>query len=549
LVAAACWRTTIGLDLGDGTHVIGLAIRVAQGDRPLADEMNLQVLGSLPSVPFTWLWLHVVGTEGIVLASRLFYVLFATACAVVAWRALSPHFGSAVPAVAVMAAAIPAPYNLTVVSYNTTPASLLLVAASSGCAAVLARSRLWAVVSGVTAVLAAVAYPVMGVAALFTVVLVLMLSRSRVVIVPCLAGAAVVVGAVWVWLACAVGLGAVRSTIDFTNAYQAQRIGHATRLNNALEFMGATMTSPLVLVALGLALVAALPMLSPGWRAGSLAVVPLLVAAQAVREVPHGFSVPTAGMTTGVLALVLVLLLLVPTAVWSIQFRAVPPIGGGTLLAVAVLPALAQVPLVAAMTSSSPQWGAVAAATAAPLAAVLVTAGLMWRSCSRALWLSAGVSVVVILLAAHSVQPYRDLAPWHLRARAAEGPLAGIQTTREHLREAKDVEEAVASCRRPGESLLAYGIPAAYVFGQGPIDTNILWLGAFGSVNEAGVRWIERTGREPTCVVIARSYLRLARQDWASPTGRDPLLRWMSTHYRAVEQPVERIVVLRRIDG
>ena len=42
-------RARFGLDLGDGTHAVELAMRLARGDLPFRDEMNLQVLGAWPA--------------------------------------------------------------------------------------------------------------------------------------------------------------------------------------------------------------------------------------------------------------------------------------------------------------------------------------------------------------------------------------------------------------------------------------------------------------------------------------------------------------------
>jgi hypothetical protein len=217
------------------------------------------------------------------------------------------------------------------------------------------------------------------------------------------------------------------------------------------------------------------------------------------------------------------------------------------LLVLGVVPALAQVPVIAALSSSSPAWGAIAVATAPALAAVLLVCGSLLRQASRAIWAFGATALVVVLFATHAIQPYRNAAPWDLTAEAHSGPALGIRTTPDRLAWAAGTQAAVASCQRPGEGLLAYGVPAAYVFANGPMDTNILWLGAFGKANQAGVSWIERTHREPTCVIIATAYLRFAHQTWNAPQGRDPLLRWMSSRYREFDQPGLSYVVLRRL--
>ena len=81
------WRVRLGADVGDGTHVVALAMRMAQGDVVLRDEMNLQALGSLVAVPFVWVWLEVVGVGSIVLASRVFYLVLASMAGLVCYRA------------------------------------------------------------------------------------------------------------------------------------------------------------------------------------------------------------------------------------------------------------------------------------------------------------------------------------------------------------------------------------------------------------------------------------------------------------------------------
>src|SRR5690606_13633620 len=81
------WRAMLGLDMSDEAHVVALARRVATGAVPFRDEMNIQMLGSLPAVPFTWLWLNVVGTDGLVVASRVFFLVLCAGTLVIASRA------------------------------------------------------------------------------------------------------------------------------------------------------------------------------------------------------------------------------------------------------------------------------------------------------------------------------------------------------------------------------------------------------------------------------------------------------------------------------
>ena len=587
LVAAGSWRASVGLDHGDGSHAVGLGMRLAQGDLPMADEMNFQVLGALPAVPFVWLWLHLVGNEGVILASRLGFVLFAAIVGWASWRALRPMVGPAVAAGAVVAALIPAPYNLTTISYNTSPNLLLLLAATAGARAGHSTDGRWAAGAGVAAVFAALCNPVTAPAAGLTLVLVMLLSRRRQVLVGCGLGAAASAALVATWLTVVVGVEHVRETLDFTTAYQEQRISHSMRLQNAWEFYASTFSSTPVLIAAAIAVLASLPPLAIRLRALAVAVVPLVLATTAVRELPEGSQaeVPAAGMTSGVLALVLVVVLLLPAAVWAVQMRgarrpvsgtdgvdrvepvdrgdptmvggastgdAAPlpgfrPAGLGALLVVAVLPMAVQAPLISSLTSSSPQWGAVAGTMAPALCAVLVATGSLARTASAGWWVVAAVTSTAVLFTTHTIQPFRDQAPWRLADRVDSGAAAGILTSDEMRRSSKQVEEAVENCQRDGDGLLAYGFPAAFVFADGPMDTNILWLGAFRGANQAAVDWIERTGREPMCIVVSTVYLDLAGPDSVSRGASDPLLRWIDPRYRVVSQPVPELLVMRRL--
>ena len=75
----------------------------------------------------------------------------------------------------------------------------------------------------------------------------------------------------------------------------------------------------------------------------------------------------------------------------------------------------------------------------------------------------------------------------------------------------------------------------------------ILWLGAFRGANQAAVDWIERTGREPACLLLSTAYLDFAGPDPASRTASDPLLRWIEPRYEVVPQPFPEFLVMRRL--
>src|SRR5919106_1471070 len=84
----AAWWSTLGASLSDDGHNIALAWRMSLGDAPFVDEMNLRATGSLLAVPFTWLWIQLMGMTGLVLASRLLFVAVAFGAGILVSRAL-----------------------------------------------------------------------------------------------------------------------------------------------------------------------------------------------------------------------------------------------------------------------------------------------------------------------------------------------------------------------------------------------------------------------------------------------------------------------------
>ncbi|GAA5027796.1 hypothetical protein GCM10023258_22840 [Terrabacter aeriphilus] len=121
-------RATLGIDFGDSAHAVELAVRTARGDVPFRDELNMQVLGSWPAVPVVWVWLHAIGIDGIVLASRLSFVAVVALVVGVCRRAVARYVGRGTAAAALVAAVITTACNQQVLSYNTTPGLLDLLA-------------------------------------------------------------------------------------------------------------------------------------------------------------------------------------------------------------------------------------------------------------------------------------------------------------------------------------------------------------------------------------------------------------------------------------
>lgn len=550
-------RARFGLDLGDGTHAVELAMRLARGDLPFRDEMNLQVLGAWPAVPFVWVWLHAVGLEGIVLASRVYFVVLAVAVAGLAWVAVRGFLGRWVAGLAALTAVVPMAYNLQLVGYNTTPALLFLVGASSAAGAIARGSLGWGVLGGAAAVLGAVSHPVTTPAAVALLVVSLVLARRRVragLLAAAAAATSVVVGlAVLVW-----GIDHVRETLAFTTGYQRDGVDRLGRLDTWLSYLGGELGRPAVLVALALGVAAAGAL----WR-GSRLGGPVLLAAVAITTA-HGLTrgASTATYTIGswlspVMALVLSLVLLPSALVAAACLRGMP----ARLLVIGVTPGLVGAPVVAAFTASSPRWGAVGACLAPAVLAVSACAltglvrlggpgGAQQRGepagTARTL-VAAGVGLLVLgsLVAAHTATSFRDAPLGRLDAAAPSGAYAGLLTSQRRADEVAGAQAALRSCARPGSTVLAIGYPAAYLMGDVEFASPVTWLGDFGASTSHIVRWLDARDVVPDCVVHPSRW-------WAPerPGGSvvDPLRDWVGDRYHETTS-TSQLVVLGRNPG
>jgi len=566
VVAVAIARARYGVDLSDSSHAVELALRLAQGDVPFRDEMNVQALGAWPAVPFVWAWEHVVGLDGLVLASRVWFVLVCAGVGTVGWRAIAPAFGRGTSACALAVALLPAAYNQQVVSYNTTPALMYLLAVCCGLGATVRCvrcARPYAVSAGAATALGAVSHPVTAPAAVaLLVVLVGLLWRLDVASwrsgasaggrrsgvlglvsarpgVLAVAAGALVVGVVVGLLALAVwGPADISATMAFTDAYQATRPSRWDRLGRWTSQVGTALASPWVLLAVPLAVLAAVP----AARRLKVPLVLLAVAAITVQALQSGVVSTTYAVLswlTPLLGTVLVVVLLPVLVVLAARAR-------GPVARLAVLgltPTLLGMPLLAAFTSSGPVWGATGAVLAPGLLAVTVAA-LVHVGTRPAKAAVAGL-LLASLGTVHALNSYRDGPPSALVADAPGGAFAGLRTTEQHRAELEADQQAVQSCARRGDGALDYIHPAAFLYADLRFDTPIVWMDFFGTTSQDVLDWMQRTGRVPECVVAARDF-------WPGyghhpyVDDADPLRDWVVAHYRVVSQ-TSQIVVLRRV--
>lgn len=544
VLAFAVWRATIGVDFGDGTHVVALAMRMAQGDQPLADELNLQVLGSVVAVPFTWVWLHLVGVEGIVLASRLFYLAVAAGAGVLAYRALRTGF-EAVPAfVAATLMVLPTPYSLMVVSYNTMPVLGLAVASCAGFAALHTGSRRWALLVGVALAVTVLSHPAALPPAVVLAVVLLLMAPAGPVRRGLLTGGLGASALVLLWVVVGPGPGAVLDTVRYTGEYQADRPGPLTRLGVSARMHAEGLFAWRNLPALLLAALAAAPRVPLRGRAllAAAAVIALAVAVVvgALREAPDELLLgPVASAFMVLSAVVLLPFVLGTRSGGDLRLSRILLLTGPTAVVGFVSLSLT--------SSASGKWG-VAAAPVQPFVGAVVLVILVALAARRTQTLAVLVAgaLVISLAAVHTMRTYRNNQPWRLADRVAAGPLAGLLTSEAYLQDDCKLRATVRDWVDEDGSVFFWARSSGYAYSTARMDSHNLWLADFGAAHEWGVRWMTEHDRWPDVAVIHLGSLQGAG-GWEAVIQRDPVLARFDRDYG---EPTETngYLVLRR-DG
>jgi hypothetical protein len=480
-----------------------------------------------------------VGLDGIVLASRFWYLLVAGAAGYLAYRALRVRLPPVAAATGVAVALVPTPYNLLLISYNTVPALALLVATSAAFAVIAVGSTRWAMVCGAALVVAVFSHIAVAPGALLTLVLVVALARvsghgraARAALGAAVVGGVVVVG----WMLVRVGIGAVVDTYRYTTDYQSLRPSPLTRLRGFVRDYAETLFhwSYLPLGALVVAAVA------PGRRVvqvlATLA-IPLAAAVPSAAVAIWGDD-ETVGVTIGTYATITALALAAPVTAWAMR-GARPWI---RLLVLLTLPlAVVNVAFMAMTTSASPYFGTsvgpivpflgTAAAAMVLMAEELGTGGRVAeeqaspRGSRRGAHVSrvAAAMVVVVFAGVQFLHSFRTGEPWDATTRVDSGPNAGLSTTASLAHTDAEINRVVASHVGPDDSVLYYALPSGYLASDAPMDTNILWLGRFRAANQETLDWMERTDRHPTVVMVPAGVVEGAG-GWEGLAGEDPLI-------------------------
>ena len=542
LVLVLAWRLTLGASSDDDGHVVTLALRLSRGDTALGDEMNLQATGALLAVPFVWVWDHTVGTTGIVLASRVWFVVVAAVVAVLTSRALRTRYAAGPAAVATVAALLGLPYQLPLVSYSSVPVLALVLAAASGVALRETRSAAWAGVLGVSTAMGTVASPQLAPAfalALVAGVVRVRGARPRVVALASCAGLLAVATA---WVVLAAGAGPVADTMHYLLAVRAdglsplERVGRAVGTYEGLRF-------PLYWPLLGCIGLTAVGCIRRDWRAlrvgasgAALAWCTAVTVAAALGLLPQLWF----GNTVAALETLLVLTLLLPVLAelrWSYR-----PGDAGDLVAAAA-PGLVAATVIAATTNSGPAYSVHGAA----LGGLLLVLVVQWSTAVRrlvgvrarrgavparaasALAVLPAVAMALALLAL----PFDEPSSVRVDTRITTGPWAGLVTTSDRAARLTALSSTVDEVTRGGRPVLVLGASGGYLAANGPMATPSVWLDDHGAANRWAVDWYHRTGRVPDVVVVTEAGDARAggAPAWAA---RDPLRAWVATAYRVV---------------
>lgn len=542
LAIFACLWSTLGADLSDDGHNIALVWRLSLGDAPFADEMNTQALGSLLAVPFVWVWTHLFGTSGLVLASRLFFVAVAFGAGFVAYKALRTTLRPVTAAIAVAAPLMALPYHLGQVSYNTMPIIGLVVGTAAGSAAVLTQNRRWAFVCGAATALGVLAFPLVAVGGAILLLAVVALSRRWEVISFLVAGGLSISIPFILWILIGIGLSAVQETLQFTLDYQEVRLPVGERARLAVEAYSSNLGLAKYWPMWAAAFVAAIPTFHRTMRATAAAAIPGLAAIPSIDAVINGQSEVAFGRLAGIYAMGLSLALFVPVIVWVVQQRRHDL---GILLALTVPVAIPQVPLIASMTSSGVAWGVHVIGVCSLLMALVVAWCEMVAEWVPRLQPIIVTSVVIVIGTLLVLKPFKDPFPWQLTTRITTGPFAGILTDSNGATRIDETVDAAERWVMPGDGVLLYGLAGDYLLTRGRPVTNIMWLGDFGAVNQSTLDYFARSGRTPDVVFVNRGLVE-AKGGYDALARQDPLIAYIVMNYHIVDPQASITTVFRR---
>lgn len=537
-VGILAYRSSLGLSSADDSHYAAITLRLAQGGRPLADEMTLQVFGFLLGVPFAKAWLALVGVDGFVLALRLHYVAIGSIASFAMWRTLRPVFGGTA-ALAVMALLVAPPYNLLALSYNTIAIFGYALAVVLGVRALERRTTAAAALAGVCAAVAAVSYPPLAVGGAVLVVTFLGLAKDRRLGFAIVSGAAGVGVVSAAWLLAQVSIDEIDTALAYSRAVWADVLPVTARLRIFARDLSKSLFRLSLVPMWSLAIFAALPVARRRMRVLALAGLPLAAALPALWYLVAHDGDRLFGVLGAATLVIVTFGAVVPIVCLAWRAR------DAVLMRAIMLAAPASIVnfVIVAVSTSSGWQRAVSFTGLAPLAVVLLV-GWAWIIADE-LGVVAGrlasVGLVVILTVMLFGTVFKDGRPSELTARFSDGVLCGIATTPERAAEVGEMQAQGDRWVGDGDSVLVIGAALGYLTSGGTIHTNAVWAPA-GGAGRFTERYLESHGALPDVVFVSTRRLLTASE---AAFEDDPLLAWVAANYRLAEEGDIQTVFVR----
>lgn len=544
LLAFAAYRARLGVSFYDDSHYVAVSLRIANGARPIADEMSLQSLGFLVPAAFAWLWTHTVGMTGLVLAFRLLYVALAAGVGAVVYWALRASFRPAVAGLAALVPLVCPPFNLLAPSYNTMAMLGFMIAFALSLAAWRGEGRAAPPFAGAAMALMSVSYPPLTIAAITLFATLVWTSRDWRLAKWVALGAAVTLALVVAPLVPLVGLADLQRSL----AYAASNVHGFTSPLGKLGFAAG---------AVGLALV--VPGLIPLW---------LLAVASCVRRLPKEarlavlLALPAAATIPGLLWLAsasrralfgntaaswlitFTIAAAVPVALWA---RREDKTDIRRLLRLAVPCSVVGFTIVSYSTDAS-LVRAVSVIGIVPLGMVVLLGwATMVEGLGGALALTAGwLLVVVSAIALLFTTTVDDRRPLMLHSGVNYGPFAFMRMSPNRRDELLAVQSAGHKYVRPGDRVTFLGERNGYLLVGGQPYTNAVWL-YVGPSDAAALDYFARHGGMPDVVFVDHMALVKEQQpSYQSAAKTDPMLRRVLAEYRFAETVADFGVFVRR---
>jgi hypothetical protein len=538
------YRASVAVSFYDDSHYVTMALRIANGAKPLVDEMSLQSLGFIVPAAFTWLWTRAVGTTGLVIAYRLFYLVLAAGTAAIVYRSLRDLVRPAIAGAAAMLPLLCPPFNLVAPSYNTLAMLGFAVAFASGYRALRFGSRSDFLLAGAAMAFAAISYPPLSVAMLVLLATVVVASRSPRALIPLAAGAVATVVVLLGWLLPFVHLAEVKMALQYASANVSGFSSPLKKFSKDALYIVRALALPQAWPMLALVVGASLPRLSRAIRAALLLALPVAAAVPGLLWLAQDTLRLTFGTTAPAWLIAFVFGAAVPVTIWARRSgrKELMP-----LLALSAPSAIAGVLVVTYSTNAS-------------LARAVPVVGLVPLGISvLAVWLAAledlggdllsrtgavvALGAVVLLLFTASLD---DARPGSLHSGFRSGPYAAMHMSWVRYTEMHGLQEVAAKYVRPRDHVTFLGERTGYLLVGGRPYTNAVWLYP-GRSDRITLSYFARRRDLPEVVFVdVRSWRKLHWRNYRNAAPGDPFLSIVLAEYRLVDSVADFDVYVRQ---